>query len=335
MIRNSNAGRTLMANHLLVELLADGNFHSGESLGAALGLTRSAVWKHIQGFAALGLRVDAIRGKGYRIAGGLDLLNREGIQAALSVGAMADIKTLDVFDAVDSTNEVALSRVRAGDIGRYVCLAEYQTAGRGRRNRRWVSPYAANIYLSMVREFSGGVAAIDGLSLVVGVAVCEALESLGIDGVGLKWPNDLVVGPAKLGGILIEISGDLAGSCLAVIGIGINVSMPGQAMDLAENIWTDLSCIGKSGIRRNAVAAALLNSLCPALAEFQRDGLPAFVGRWRRLDVVMGRNISLLIGDAVIVGVAEGIDASGSLLVSTMDDVRAYRSGEVSVRNWA
>lgn len=324
-----------MANRWLVEMLADGNFHSGESLGAALGLTRAAVWKHIQGFAELGLRVDAVRGKGYRMAGGLDLLNREGIQAALSMEAATDIKTLDVFEVVDSTNEVALSRVRAGDVGRYVCLAEYQTAGRGRRGRRWASPYAANIYLSMVREFPGGVAAIDGLSLAVGVAVCEALESLGVDNVGLKWPNDLVVGPAKLGGILIEISGDLAGSCLAVIGIGINVSMAGRATDLADNIWTDLSSIGKPGIRRNAIVAALLNGLCPALAEFQRNGLAVFVERWRRFDVVMGRNISLLIGDAAIVGIAEGIDVSGGLLVRTPDGVRAYRGGEVSVRNWA
>lgn len=323
-----------MTNRLLVELLADGSFHSGESLGATLGLTRAAVWKRVNALADIGLTVDAVRGKGYRIAGGLSLLSKEAIQRNFSAVVMSDVQVLDIFDTVGSTNEVALSRVRAGNMGCYVCLAEHQTAGRGRRGRQWLSPYAANIYLSMVKNFPGGIAALDGLSLVVGVVVCEALESLGVDGVGLKWPNDIVVGSAKLGGILIEIAGDMTGVAAAVIGVGLNVSISAPAAALLDREWIDLSRMGRGELSRNTLAASLLNGLCPALREFQQQGLAPFLARWRRLDVVVGRRISVLSGDTIISGVAEGIDDAGGLLVRDASGVRAYRGGEVSVRGW-
>lgn len=318
----------------ILRLLADGTFHSGEALGHALHLSRTAIWKQVQSLSGAGVVVEAVRGKGYRIPGGLDLLDAARIKAGLSVESRAARVVVDLFDVVDSTNAVALSRLRVGERTGYACLAECQTAGRGRRGRAWVSPFASNIYLSIIHEFAAGFSTIDGLSLAVGVAVCEALESLGIGGVGLKWPNDIIFDGAKLGGILIEVAGDIGGACQAVIGVGVNVAMNTKTAQAIDQDWTDLMRAGLARGRRNDVATALLDGVLCCARDFERDGLAVFLSRWRRFDLLFARHVDVLSGDTVVSGVMEGVDSTGALIVRSDAGVRMFRSGEVSVRGW-
>lgn len=316
----------------IINLLADGAFHSGAELGSRLGISRTAVWNHVQAVQKLGIAVDAVRGKGYRIPRGLDLLDVGRLEAGMGPVARAMIRSVDVFDVVDSTNAVAVSHLKAGGDGGYACFAECQTAGRGRRGRSWVSPYATSIYFTFVHEFLRGFSAIDGLSLVVGVAVAEALEAAGCRGVGLKWPNDLVASDAKLGGILIEVYGDVGGPCRAVIGVGINVDLSSVAMPPLDQPLTDLLRLGLPRGHRNELAIALLNGVGVSVRDFDRDGLPGFLARWQRFDCLSGRPVNVIAGSGTIPGVAEGIDQAGGLCVRTADGLRVFRSGEVSVR---
>jgi BirA family biotin operon repressor/biotin-[acetyl-CoA-carboxylase] ligase len=214
-----------------------------------------------------------------------------------------------------------------------VCLAELQHAGRGRRGRLWVSPFAANLYLSLLWRSAAGAAALGGLSLVAGLAVLRSLRAFGIDSAGLKWPNDILVGRAKLAGILIDVVGESSGPCAVIIGVGINVAMPAPAAAGIDQAWTDLqTASGRTGISRNHLAACLLDHMLPAVAAFEAEGLHPFLEEWRCHDLVDGRDVDLRLANEVICGTARGVDASGALLVDTDTGRRRFASGEVSVR---
>ena len=321
-------------DHGLLALLADGGFHSGESLAVRLGISRAAVWKRIGRLAELGLDVERRSGRGYRLAGGIELLEHARILAALGAPTRARLPRLELRGVVGSTNDVLLQALRAhtAEPG-VVCLAERQTAGRGRRGRRWSSPFGSNIYLSLAWRFERGVAALEGLSLAIGVAVVRALVACGIEGVGLKWPTDLVAGGAKLGGILIELEGELAGPVDAVIGIGVNVRMPRAGAAVIDQPWTDLETLAGRAVSRNDFAAALIDACYVLLPEFAARGFAALREDWQRLDVLAGRAVTVTAGDGgTLAGTAEGVDASGALRLRTAEGLRALSGGEVSVR---
>src|SRR5690606_303392 len=202
----------------ILNLLADGKYHSGQELACLLGRSRTAIWKHLQKLEDLGLHLSAVKGRGYRLEGGLELLDEGLIRSSLDSQAQALLSKLDIHYIIDSTNSHAL-RERFAESSGYICLSEQQTAGKGRRERPWVSPFGRNIYLSLLWSFDGGVVTLEGLSLAVGVAVEEALNSCGVEGVMLKWPNDVLWQQRKLAGILLEVVGDPAGSCQVVVGI--------------------------------------------------------------------------------------------------------------------
>lgn len=306
---------------------------SGAQLAAELGLTRAAVWKRIEALRAAGVEIHARPGRGYALAASLELLDAGRIRAMLSAPVRARLGTLEVAWDIDSTH-AELQRRGAGLVDHAVLLAERQSGGRGRRGRRWASPLAAHVYLSLHRRFDGGVAALAGLSLAVGVATAEALHALGFTRVGLKWPNDLMVGDAKLGGILIDCGGEIAGPVRALIGIGINVQMPVSAAVDIEQPWCDLSqCAGAAAVSRNAVVAAVLERLLPALDTFARHGLAPFASRWQALDVLAGQPVRVIATDGERTGIALGIAADGALRVRGDDGVeRRHHSGEVSLR---
>ena len=202
----------------LLKLLKDGRFHSGQALGAALGVSRSAVWKQLQHLESdLNLSIHKVRGRGYQLAAPLELLE----QGQLDTSPWP----VSINHSLDSTNAEALRAVDRGATAPFVVLAERQTAGRGRRGRQWVSPFAENIYYSLVLRMDGGMRQLEGLSLVVGLAVLSALREVGVSDVGLKWPNDVLVNNKKIAGILLELVGDPADVCHVVLGIGINVNM--------------------------------------------------------------------------------------------------------------
>ena len=258
----------------LLPLLANGEFRSGQDLADAMGVSRTAVWKQVNRLAAdLGLAIESVRGKGYRIPGGIDLLDADQVKAALDARARALLTRLEILDTVDSTNAEVMRQAEQGYVPGLVCTAEQQTAGRGRRGRQWVSPYASNLYLSLLWEFSQGAAALEGLSLAVGVAVARALRACAVPYVQLKWPNDVLYGGAKLGGILLEMTGDAAGSCQVVIGVGLNVAMPAAAAGAIDQAWTDIKTItANQHPGRNRLLAALLNELLPLVADFEQQG---------------------------------------------------------------
>ena len=304
---------------------------SGHALAHEAGLTRAAMWKRIEALREGGLRIEAQPGRGYALADPVELLEVERIRAQLQAATAGALSSLEVAWSLDSTNSELLRR-KAPERGVDVLLAEQQTGGRGRRGRQWASPIAANLYLSLSRQFSGGLARLGGLSLVVGVAAAEALRRAGYAEVGVKWPNDLLVHGRKLGGILVEGGGEHGGPVRAVIGIGVNVRMPAAVAATIDQAWTDLAGLGEGAPSRNALAAQLLDALLPALEQFDREGLSPFLTRYAALDVLAGRAVTVHGPQGDEHGVAEGIGEDGALRVRVGHAVRRVHAGEVSVR---
>jgi BirA family biotin operon repressor/biotin-[acetyl-CoA-carboxylase] ligase len=316
----------------ILSLLADGAFHSGTELAVLLGISRSAVWKHILGLSELGLRHCAVRGKGYRLDKPLELLTQPRIYAALSDNAQSLISAFEIHDQINSTNSYLVERGQQQLPSGGICFAEYQTAGKGRRGRHWVSPYGSNIYVSILWRFQQGPARIAGLSLAIGVAVIRALKQHHIHDIGLKWPNDIYSHGKKLGGILIEVSGETEGPCTAVIGLGLNIFLPETDAESITQAWTDLTTItGLKSLCRNKLAGALLNHMLPVIAEFEEAGIEAYLDEWRAYDCLKGQSVTLFIGRQSLEGILEGIDDNGLLLLKQADGtIQAFASGEVS-----
>jgi BirA family transcriptional regulator, biotin operon repressor / biotin---[acetyl-CoA-carboxylase] ligase len=319
----------------LLQRLANGPV-GGDTLAREAGLTRAAVWKRIDALREAGIAIAAAPGRGYRLEQPLDLLDAGAIRAGLPTAVLDGLAGLEVAWSLDSTNSELLRR-DAPPRGCMVLLAERQTGGRGRRGRPWASPLAAHVYLSLARRFEGGLARLGGLSLVAGIAACEALRGLGFAQVGLKWPNDLVVvgeaGLRKLGGLLVEGGGEVAGAARAVIGIGLNVRMPPQAGAAIDQPWAELADLSTQAPSRNAVVAALLAQLLPALDAFDAHGLAPFLPRYAALDALAGRIITVHAAATAWPATALGIADDGALRVRDVaGDEHLVHAGDVSVR---
>lgn len=319
-----------MDERALLQALANGPV-SGDALAAREQVTRAAMWKRIRALREAGVRIDAWPGQGYVLAQPLDLLDAHAIRAAVSARAQALLSRLEVAWSLDSTNARLLARP-APVQGSDVLLAERQSGGRGRRGRSWASPLAANLYLSVSRAFSGGLARLGGLSLVAGVATAEALRALGVDGIGLKWPNDVLLHGRKLGGLLVEGAGEHAGPARAVIGLGLNVHMPVAAGARIDQPWADLAQ-QPDAPDRNALAGAVLSQLLPALQQFDDEGLEPFLPRFAALDVLQDCAITVHAADgSEQAAQALGIAADGALRVCMDGREQRLHAGEVSVR---
>lgn len=315
----------------ILNILADGEYHSGEEIGAHLGVSRAAVWKQLQKLEALELEIESVKGRGYRLLGGLDLLDSVKIKHALSPQATVALGQLDIFPLIDSTNSAAAIAIREGRGEGYCCFAEQQSAGRGRRGRQWQSPFGRNIYMSQVWEFQSGASALEGLSLSVGLAVLRALDGFGVAGLGLKWPNDVLHENKKLAGILLEMQGDPAGVCQVIVGVGLNVNMSGSDTDGITQPWTDLAQI-VGAVDRNKLAAELISALSLVFDEFSAGGFAAHKDEWSRHDAFAGRSVKVQLGEAYVEGVVAGLDRSGGLILSTAEGERVFSGGEVSLR---
>jgi BirA family transcriptional regulator, biotin operon repressor / biotin---[acetyl-CoA-carboxylase] ligase len=308
----------------LINILADGAFHSGEQLGEAFGMSRAAINKHIQTIREWGLDVFTVPGKGYSLPAPIQLLNEQTILSYLPAGQVT------VLPVVDSTNQYLLDRItelKSGD----ACVAEYQHAGRGRRGRQWVSPFGTNLYLSMFWRLEQGPAAAMGLSLVVGIVMAEVLRKLGAEQVRVKWPNDLYLNDKKLAGILVELTGKTGDAAQLVIGAGINLTMRESITNAINQDWINLQEAGVN-IDRNKLTAELLSELRLAVVKFENEGLSAFISRWREMDNYLDRPVKLIIGNQEIFGIARGIDQQGALLLEQNGNVKPYIGGEISLR---
>jgi BirA family biotin operon repressor/biotin-[acetyl-CoA-carboxylase] ligase len=313
---------------VLLRLIQDGRFHSGQVLGDLLGISRGAVWKRLQAIELqFGLAVHSVRGRGYRLSQPLSLLD-----ITLLTGLDECHKwPVYLHDKVDSTNAEALRLISAGVPAPLVVLAELQTSGRGRRGRKWVSPFAENLYYSMVWPVAGGAAQLHGLSLVVGLAVLKTLRSFGVESAGLKWPNDIVISGRKVAGVLLELVGDLSDLCHVVVGVGVNVNMLSVA-DEIDQPWTSMAIEAGKQIDRNALACELSSRLADDLEKHRQFGFAAFIAEWGRSDVCIGRVVTLATSVKQEVGIACGVDETGGLILQIDGVRRVFSGGEISLR---
>ena len=307
----------------LLKLLKDGRFHSGQALGAALGVSRSAVWKQLQHLESdLNLSIHKVRGRGYQLATPLELLEQEQLDSSPW--------PVLIHHSLDSTNAEALRAIDSGAAAPFVVTAERQTAGRGRRGRKWVSPFAENIYYSLVLRMDGGMRQLEGLSLVVGLAVLSALRAVGLSDAGLKWPNDVLVGNKKIAGILLELVGDPADVCHVVLGIGINVNM--RSASEVDQAWTSVYLESGRMVNRNELISRLNDSLLEYLKRHAAEGFSAIQAQWEQNHLWQGREVSLIAGVHQVDGTVMGIDQQGALRMSVNGEEKVYSGGELSLR---
>lgn len=307
----------------ILKALSEGDFVSGETLGQTLGVSRAAVSKHIKGIQEWGVDIFRVQGKGYQLSQPIDLLDANKIECQSPCRVY-------LHPIIDSTNQYLLDRVgelKSGD----VCVAEYQAKGRGRRGRQWLSPFGSNLYFSMYWCLEAGMGAAMGLSLVIGVAVVDALEGLGVKGVKLKWPNDLYYQDKKLAGILVEMSGQAGGAAHLVMGMGMNLNMRNTDIDQP---WVALAQIPEvQAIDRNLLTSAFIDAWYKTLMEYEQTGMHNFVERWNRMDNFLGRPIKLIMGSNEIKGICRGINEQGAVLIETEQGLQSYIGGEISLRS--
>jgi len=318
-------------NARLVNFLSASETRSGEAISKEMGCSRTAVWKHIEALREMGVGVDALAGQGYRLLEPLELLNGDRIRSHLEPEAESGLNELVLLPSVDSTNSWIQSQPTESQPGTAV-FAESQSAGRGRRGQQWVSPFGRNIYFSVGWRFESGAGELACLPLLLALCACEALDRVGLQGHGVKWPNDLLVDDRKLGGCLVEVQGDVSGPCMAVLGVGINVRMPASTPE-AEHIdqaWTDVAS-RVPGISRNRLAGKLLNSSITRLNQFARDGFEPFAGDWAARDMLAGKDVNLKLPSGPIRGPCMGISPRGGLLIQNAKGVGEYMAGEASV----
>ncbi|MEO6076456.1 MAG: biotin--[acetyl-CoA-carboxylase] ligase [Dokdonella sp.] len=319
--------------HILIAALADGAVVSGSELARRLGITRAAIWKRIESLRDLGLAISGSTGSGYRMSFPYEALDADVISSMLSNQARQSITDVQVAWQVVSTNSVLMQRSPNDDQSASVLLAEVQTSGRGRRGRIWQSAIGGSLVLSLRWNFDRGMSALAGLSLVAGLGVIGALHDIGIRGVGLKWPNDVVADRRKLAGILVEIGGEAQGPCHAVIGIGINIHLNPATAASIDQPWVDVDSLAPSGhgSYRNRLAALLLSRLAESLQEFNTAGFTPFLDEQARYDVLIGRRVCVD-APAERCGIALGVDPRGALRIRGDNGEFLVETGEVSVR---
>lgn len=312
----------------LLRLLADGAAHSGARLAAELGITRAAVWKRVQRLRVAGHPIEAQPGRGYRWLTPAMPLSAARIRQALRRRANSPPAEVLVETAVDSTNRVL--RALAPDQPTLL-FADRQTGGRGRRGRSWYSP-PGGIYGSLAWTFHDLPHGPVGLSVLVGLEIALALRRLGADGVAVKWPNDLVIGDAKLGGILIELTAEAGGPSRVVVGLGLNWRQPAADTDLSRATAGLVDVLAATAHDRNRIAAAVADAAIDACIACPDRLAQRFEADWLALDALAGRPIRLILPTGERAGIAEGIAADGALRVRHGDELTLYHSGEVSVR---
>jgi len=319
-----------------VHLLADGASHSGTALAGELGLTRAAVWKHIHQLQSFGLEIQSEQRTGYCLSQPLELLAAPEITAALSPAVHDQVLPVQIAWSLESTN-TALLAADSPPAGRAsVCLAEFQTGGRGRRGRSWYSPIGHGLCMSVGWRFASSPAALHCLGLVAGVAVLRALRASGLSEGQLKWPNDVLVKGKKLAGLLIDVQGESGGPLHVIIGAGLNYLLNAQARAaiLAQGGMEPAAyaAVVDAPEGRNRLAAQLISALVEALGQFEQAGFSAFVDEWRAADYLAGAPVDVQLASGVVQGIASGISNDGQLKLQTDKGLEQIVSGDVSVR---
>jgi BirA family biotin operon repressor/biotin-[acetyl-CoA-carboxylase] ligase len=319
----------------LLVLLSDGEVRSGESLARALGLTRAAVWKGVERLRALGIGIQALARRGYRLSEPVELLHPDLLLRELSAQSRAHVRALEILFEVDSTSTRLLS-AQAPPLGfADVCTSELQHAGRGRLGRRWIAPFGSGLAMSVAWSFSDSARALPALSLGIGVALARALARAGAHGIALKWPNDIWYHDRKVGGVLVEIRAEAGGPAQVVIGVGLNLRLPAAARAEIEAGGARVAAVAdacSTPPSRNRIAGTCLDELLSMLVQFERVGFAAFRDEWAALDALNGRPVYVQMGEKRAVGIARGADLDGALLLEVDGQLQRFVSGEASLR---
>ena len=321
-----------MTPHTLevLRLLEDGEFHSGEAIGQALGVTRGSVSNALSNVEELGLDVLKVHGKGYRLVTPVRWLSRDAILGHLK--AKARRFSLEVVEQTGSTNSDLMEAAVAGAPSASVRIAEFQSSGRGRRGRDWHSGLGGALTFSVLWRFAQGAGFLSGLSLAVSVALLRELRRRGAEDIMLKWPNDLLWRHLKLAGILIELSGDVMGPTVAVIGVGLNLRLPEAIKARIDQPVVDLARIGIE-VDRNELFAGVLAELDGVLRRFSSEGFAPFRDEWNGAHAYQDKMVRLRMPDkAEFEGRVEGVAVDGALMISTRTGPRKFYGGELSLR---
>ena len=261
-----------------------------------------------------------------------ELLSRSLILSRMSPPVRARLNMLQVESSLDSTNS-ALQRMPVEQQHCSAILAEQQEAGRGRRGKYWHSPFGRNLYLSLGWRFERSPTELGCLSLLTALSAARTLSRAGLNGHGIKWPNDILLDERKLCGCLVEVQGDAHGYCHAVLGVGINVHMPALVSTVEiDQPWTDMESHSVT-CSRNTLAALLLEEMIMHLSLFAEQGFEPFRNDWRENDLLTGRTVEVLAGNETSRGVVTGIDENGALLLDTGSDIVVLHSAEVSLKS--
>ena len=324
-----------LSSRALVARLADGRIQSGERLARALGVSRTAVWKGVERLRGSGIVVEALPRRGYRLSAAVELLEQSLLEAAMEPQRRRWLRSVEIPFEVESTNSRLLAREAppfgAGD----ACLCELQRAGRGRRGRSWIAPFGAGIALSVGWHYREMPRDLPALSLAVGVAVVRALGRAGAHGIGLKWPNDIWLNDAKVGGILIDLRAEADGPAFVVVGIGINMTLSAAMRAAIADSGVAAAAVADAcdvAPSRNRTVGLILDELLQTLVEFEREGFAPYRLPWAALDVLDGRRAVVSAGEQRIAGTARGIDGDGALRLDVGGNLRRFLSGEVSLR---
>ena len=318
---------------LLINKLSSGDFVSGQLLGDEIGVSRAAISKQINTLSEMGLDVFRVTGKGYKLKSPLELLSKSKIIAQLAnMNDENEVPLIEVHNIIDSTNDYLMRRIPNHIQKGQVCIAEYQSAGRGRRGRQWISPFGSHLYMSVYWFIENGMSAAMGLSTVVALAISDAVKALYKIQVELKWPNDIYINGLKLAGVLIDLEGSPHESCHIVIGIGLNVNMPDKSGEQVGQPWTDLQKHTQEPIDRNILIAKIIECLFFRLNEHKHHGLDSLVKEWNAQDYFFNKQVKLITGKNHTQGKCKGINNQGALLLEVDNKLTAVYGGEVSLR---
>lgn len=313
----------------VITLLASGESRSGQEIGSKLNITRSAVWKIMHKLAELGIPLERHQGKGYQFKQPLDMFNRERILQMLAPETQQQLASIQIEDTVSSTNTALFNQLKKGCKSGSILLAEHQTAGRGRQGKKWHAPYASNIYMSIYWHFNKDPTELAGLSLALAIAIVDALKNQGVDGLEVKWPNDIYHHNKKMAGILVDMTAESNGSTDVIIGIGVNVTMPEPTTTQLDQPWTDIQQITGSQPDRNKLTAAIIDGLVSTLSEFANTGFASFAAKWPNYDTLLDQEISVTTPNKEFHGIARGIGSHGELLVERDGEIRPHLNGTV------
>lgn len=325
--------RTISLNpHLnhIIHLLSDGEYHDGNAIGEKLNISRARVWRFIKKLEQYKVPIVCAKKKGYQLKSPLILLDPKKLKSHLRHRSIK----LKILEKTTSTNDYLKKFIKKNQTIA-ACFSETQTAGKGRLHRQWHSPFAENIYLSVLCPFQQDISELNGLSLVVALALCHAIESV-IDLSGkklkVKWPNDILIDGCKLAGILIEIEAKSHGFSQVVIGMGINVNMKIATKTNIDQAWISLTQVTQQYIDRNSLGAAMIDSLIDYLETFSCKKLSFFMSEWKKRDYLLNSNISVSFANKKMKGVSLGVNDQGHLKLKELDgNILFLSSGETTL----